>query len=151
MIFAHLYLFITICCSAIIERTEVELHINILILIYWYHPAILISMHLFWPWVELSPVQTRLSSSVLQQPSGMGKSLLHRVSPCQKYLWAAIIWHREKVEGDSGCKMASCGCRLKHAPTYLHRTEASPVFLKENLLSGTRLRGSCYSIISLYV
>lgn len=63
-------------------------------------------------------------------PPVMGKSLLHRVSPCQKYLSAAIIWHREKVEGDSGCKVASCGCRQKRGPSYLPSLEVSPCISK---------------------
>lgn len=28
---------------------------------------------------------------------------------CQSFLWPAIIRHREKVEGDWGCKVAACG------------------------------------------
>lgn len=52
----------------------------------------------------------------------MGKSLLRGVSPCQKYLSAAIIWHQEKVEGDTGCWMASCGCTLKRGLSSQYRS-----------------------------
>lgn len=91
----------------------------------WHHHVVLISTDLFqaW-WLRLSRVMLWTGQAVcFISPLVMGKSLLHWLSPCWKYLSAAIIWHQEKVEGDSGCKVAVCGCRLKRGPTYLHWIE----------------------------
>lgn len=124
---------------------------------YWYCFISLIDINvLYWS------VQSFDLSSALNRPGNatvcflsppvMGKSLLHRVSPCQKYLSAAIIWHQEKVEGDSGCKVALFGCTLKHGPTHLHSVEVWLVFLKEKLLTLARLFcGWCFFALFDYL
>lgn len=61
-------------------------------------------------WVGLHPEHVR---ALWGNPCSVG---------CQSFLSAAIIWHREKVEGDWGCKVAVCGL-----------THGSPVCLLERL------------------
>lgn len=115
---------------------------NIVLLICWCHPAVLMNTDLFWVWWLRG--ESSYAAVCLTSPPVMGKSLLHRVSLCQKDLSAVRIWHREKVEGESGCKVASCGCRLKRGPSYLHRLKVCLVSLKEKLPTGTRLCGPCF-------
>lgn len=88
----------------------------------WYHPAALFLSRPFGSgWVELHLVWASTAPVCFISPPVMGKSLLHGVSPCQRYLSVAIIWHQEKVEGDTGCKVAPCGCTLKRGPGPLDR------------------------------